>query len=232
MIKQCHVCGKEKEHKSWKSTTCDTCLASGVKYCSDCNTVQPLSNYQLCRGKPIGRCRRCENTRSYQGKINRGYLDRPDVREKLNDSSRINKQKVCKDPIRLRAIYDRHNERLRERYATSINYRQKRLNSITVRRAKESYAGKCTGDDWQDALDFFENSCAYCGVTEKLYQDHVVTISKEGKNNISNIVPACLRCNSSKHNKDMEVWYRTREYFSESRLKDIRAYMEVMTCSR
>ena len=38
---------------------------------------------------------------------------------------------------------------------------------------------------------------------ENLTVDHVVPLSKEGKHDIENIVPACKSCNSKKHNTSL-----------------------------
>lgn len=47
-----------------------------------------------------------------------------------------------------------------------------------------------------------ENSiCEFCKSKEKLHMDHILPISKGGKNEISNIQILCQKCNSSKSNK-------------------------------
>lgn len=224
MLKICNACGQEKEHKSWKSTTCDECLAKGIKFCSECNEVFPVSNFQLCRGKPIGRCRQCENKRSYEGKKQSGYLDRPDIIAKRNEESRICKAKVHQDPIRRRQIYDRHNERLRERYKQDANYKEKVIASN--RKYKEGLQGILTADDWEDALIFFEVRCAYCGSDDKLSRDHIVAVSKGGLNERTNVIPCCISCNSSKNNNSMEIWYKNQKFFSEKRFAKILEWKE------
>lgn len=52
---------------------------------------------------------------------------------------------------------------------------------------------------WQGILRMFRYRCAYCGKGGKLTQDHITPITKRGGHTASNVVPACQRCNSSKH---------------------------------
>ena len=68
----------------------------------------------------------------------------------------------------------------------------------------------------------FGNCCAYCGCAGDMEIEHVVPISRGGAHDISNIVPACASCNSSKSAKEMEGWYKERPYFCELRLQRIR----------
>lgn len=67
--------------------------------------------------------------------------------------------------------------------------------------------------EWLDCLEFFNDSCAYCGISEAdalkqynhlLHKEHV---EHYGANDITNCVPACRVCNSSKHLFDLNEWY-------------------------
>lgn len=50
--------------------------------------------------------------------------------------------------------------------------------------------------------------CVYCG--EPATQvDHIVPVSKGGTDDVSNLVPACRSCNSSKGNRDVDEWRST-----------------------
>lgn len=70
---------------------------------------------------------------------------------------------------------------------------------------------RITGEEWQQIVDRSKGRCIYCGQTpDKLTQDHVVPLSKGGTHTASNIVPACLPCNSSKGNKDLDEFLRRR----------------------
>lgn len=219
MRKICGACGEEQEHKSWKSTTCEKCLETGIKKCSTCEQVLPIERFQLCRGKPIGRCSTCENKASYDKKKASGYLDRPDVREKRNASSRATHSKARQDEAKKRAAYDRHNARLKERRQTDAEYYEKVIASN--RAYKDSLEGVLYAQDWQDAKVFFNNTCAYCGVDSKLTREHVIPVSQGGLNVRSNVIPACTSCNSSKYNKHMHEWYTQQKFFSKERLAKI-----------
>src|ERR1035437_2924333 len=59
--------------------------------------------------------------------------------------------------------------------------------------------GSHTFGEWRALLEDSGYACSYCGCTDKpLARDHVIPISRGGSNYISNIVPACKPCNSSK----------------------------------
>lgn len=219
MIKVCKVCGQEKEHKSWKANTCNECLEAGLKWCSECQTVQHIENFHLCRGKPIGRCKQCEIKISHRKKVDSGYFSRPEVVAARNKSSRECHAKKLADPVRRQEVYDRHNERLRERYATDEAYRLKRIEDINIRKGRE--IGHVSSDDWSRCMQHFNSSCAYCGADTKLTRDHVKPVIHGGLNESVNVVPACLSCNTSKRDKDMLTWYTTQSFFSEERLNQI-----------
>jgi 5-methylcytosine-specific restriction endonuclease McrA len=70
---------------------------------------------------------------------------------------------------------------------------------------------------WKD----FDNSCAYCGHKPadplELEVEHVQPISQGGPHTLSNIVPACKACNTSKHKHDMVKWYRKQPFYDKKR---------------
>lgn len=79
------------------------------------------------------------------------------------------------------------------------------------------------------ALEYFNNECAYCGVSLKgdyasvfiKTKDHVVPRSRNG--NIT--VPCCLRCNSLKSDKSLENWYYLQDFYSDKRHQKIIDYI-------
>ena len=80
---------------------------------------------------------------------------------------------------------------------------------------KRSLPVTLTHTDIAVALEWFGHACAYYGVVLYKYRtrtlDHVVPLSRRGPTTPCNIVPACRSCNSSKNDKDLKVWLRSRK---------------------
>ncbi|SIR88139.1 HNH endonuclease [Haladaptatus litoreus] len=61
-------------------------------------------------------------------------------------------------------------------------------------------------DKYQLQEDY--GTCIYCGEEGKTTFDHVIPLSNGGADTISNQVPACKSCNSSKGSKDVIEWHQ------------------------
>jgi len=96
------------------------------------------------------------------------------------------------NPERVRANVRRANHRRRARLAGS--------NSPGV-----------TREEWAAVVEFFDGCCAYCGkpATEL---DHIVPISRGGRDALDNVQPACRKCNASKNSKLLGEWLATSPY--------------------
>ncbi len=100
--------------------------------------------------------------------------------------------------------------------------------SATRRRSRKLKApiNDFVGSDWNDALEYFNSECAYCGNHKKdLHQDHVVPLSKSGSNTKTNIIPACPTCNNNKKARLLEEWYHKKEFYSREREGKILKWM-------
>jgi 5-methylcytosine-specific restriction endonuclease McrA len=71
----------------------------------------------------------------------------------------------------------------------------------------------------------FDHCCAYCGTNGDLHMEHVIPISKGGEHHLGNIVPACQRCNYSKHTSEAQAWYRSQSFFDETRWHHIQSLL-------
>jgi len=108
--------------------------------------------------------------------------------------------------------------------AYRLYHRQKSKHYKALRRgnASELISGQSLLQRWKQ----FDHCCAYCGAAEhrsaELEIEHVVPISKGGPHLLSNIVPACTSCNSSKRRQELETWMRQQPFFDQGRLDRIK----------
>lgn len=89
-----------------------------------------------------------------------------------------------------------------------------------------------TDEEWFACLDYFNQSCAYCGLSEadqfnhynhQFHREHVIP---SGSNYIDNCVPACTKCNVSKHDTEFNDWYNeSNKTFSKRRYNKIVNWM-------
>lgn len=120
----------------------------------------------------------------------------------------------------------------RYRYLVDQSYRlyhrQKAKHYKAMRRGNvaELISGERLLQRWKQ----FDCCCAYCGTPEhqsaELEIEHIVPISKGGPHLLSNIVPACARCNDSKGSKDVETWMRQQPFFDVDRFSKIKSFIE------
>lgn len=92
-----------------------------------------------------------------------------------------------------------------------------------------------TKEEWEQCKVYFDYRCAYCGISEveakkkfgnSLHKEHV---DHEGSNDITNCVPSCKGCNSSKWKYSFEEWYiEKNEVFSEERLNKINKWLKIV----
>lgn len=79
---------------------------------------------------------------------------------------------------------------------------EKRRQLGQQRRARlRGVSGTFTAKTFVELCAAHDNKCLCCGAEGKLTADHVIPLSKGGSNDISNIQPLCLTCNSRKHTK-------------------------------
>lgn len=100
-------------------------------------------------------------------------------------------------------------QRRKERYRTDPVFRQKRIAegrfAGKIRKARlRGSRGTFTRREWEDLCASYGNRCLCCGSEGPLTADHIVPVSKGGKNTIDNIQPLCMPCNSRKQTKSTD----------------------------
>ena len=171
-----------------------------------CNSPKGQETRRRYRESPEGQAAKLRYQNSPHAKeFRRLYFQSPKGKEV---------QRRCESSAKTKEVRRRYrsSERGREvkRLGVARRYARKRNNLVIP----------YTPDDIQKIKEFFDNCCAYCGVSlEKGCQiDHVVPIAKGGADAIFNLVPACPRCNNSKNDRLLEEWYCQQEFFSVERL--------------
>jgi 5-methylcytosine-specific restriction endonuclease McrA len=80
------------------------------------------------------------------------------------------------------------------------------VNGHQAKRRYHLQHGGYTQDQWDCLVAEWNNRCAYCGIDAKLEADHVAPLSRGGKHDITNILPACGTCNRQKGARFVIEW--------------------------
>lgn len=94
---------------------------------------------------------------------------------------------------------DRLRRRAKERYQLQ-EVRERRAHWQNARRLRQlTNGGAHTLAEWRHLVELHDHRCAYCGRNDRrLSRDHIRPVSRGGRDDISNILPACRPCNSAK----------------------------------
>lgn len=160
----------------------------------------------------------------------------PEGKERLKVQRKIEREKKRQD-LEKKKEEEKRQERLdvvdkfMELNKASIESNRKRNREIArnnqqLRKARENEViSDFTVTQWENVKEFFSQICAYCGCDNDLTQDHFIPVSKAGPYTIDNIIPVCLSCNSSKHNKDFDKWYPYFCNYSKEREDKVYLYL-------
>lgn len=188
------------------------------KVCKSCNEEKELGEFGSVNRKkkasgeeyiyyyPV--CKRCTYKRDWEWKKNN--------RDKYNAIVKRTEKKNAEKRKAGRKQWRQENPDKIKEYAN--DYKQKQF--------------KLTGKEWKACKLYFNNSCAYCGMTgleakEKynkgLHKEHAIN---EGNNDLSNCVTSCTGCNSTKGKDDYTYWYTSENpIYNETRLEVIEKWL-------
>ena len=163
---------------------------SGLKRCKYCREIKPIEIY-----KQVGKTRLCEFCPDCESRHKREKSEYDNKYFQLNKEYKKEYYNKWKDNG--------------GRYIRNINEQNRRTKI-------KSNENTLTIDEWNECLQYFDNSCAYCGANniDILSQDHVIPVSNGGGYVKNNIVPACKSCNSSKINKPLIDFYKYKDSFT------------------
>lgn len=139
-----------------------------------------------------------EQEHARQARYRAAQRSQKPARKALTPAQKVEaKRQRCRDYYQKNksAISRRHNARKAQRRAMK---RHAPVNDLTARQwedIKAAYGYRCV---------YCPDSCQECkGKAHPLTQEHLTPLSKQGSHTVSNVVPACLSCNSSRGNRGL-----------------------------
>ena len=115
--------------------------------------------------------------------------------------------------LRFREWYEKNRERSAQRQRDWRARNPEALQAQANRRraAKANAPGDGVGaKQWREAIASYCGLCAHCARARQSDMDHVDPLSSGGAHDITNVVPACSSCNTSKNNTTLVVWLAKR----------------------
>lgn len=109
------------------------------------------------------------------------------------------------------------------RYLTDLGYRlyHRQKSKFYKAQKRGNHCVMLTSQQLLERWVAFNYRCAYCGKRDhpkaELEIEHVVAIGNGGPHDMSNIVPACTDCNTSKRLEDAFTWYSQQLFFKPER---------------
>lgn len=204
-------------------------MENNQKQCNICKKVKQITEFYATKNKKsdgseyiyyLPYCKECNKEKNRKWAI-----DNP---EKIAEKRR-------RENITRRDYISQHKKDNREMYSTFLrnwqrNNKDKVKKSIDKRKQNKTY--NINSKEWDSCKKYFNYCCAYCGISEieakkqqgqNLHKEHVDT---EGANDLSNCVPACRKCNSSKWMHKLEDWYNeANNNYTYERLEKINKWL-------
>jgi 5-methylcytosine-specific restriction endonuclease McrA len=215
-------CTPTCQHRAWrkihrppKITACITCngaLVPGRRLCAECvekTAWQRKPSEQRQRDYESGYRHYAQNRERILHAIKMRRLENP---ERFHEYDRRAKA---------RAKLKHGEDAIREQQRLYAGERAKRDPAFRKRRQliamayvarKRNAEGSFSLRDWQRLLDRYRGLCAYCATRPATEQEHVIPLSRGGRNTIGNILPACRPCNTSKNDRLLIEWRSANGY--------------------
>ena len=182
-----------------------------------------LENFYKNNSSPDGLypyCKRCNvrKTVKYQ-------------RENKERTRKYNKENIKKESVRERRHGYVTDRRYSEKYKEwQLNHPDK-IKEYRLNR-EQNKTHKINSKEWTSCKEYFDNECADCGLPLdkhfnmfageiKLTDFHREHVNHSGENDLSNCVPSCKGCNSSKGTHILEEWYIRQKFYSKEKLDKI-----------
>lgn len=208
----------------------------GFRYCPKCQTMKTIDEFELYkkgkyRRRECHECRKSHNRKYAQEHkeeaaeyrknnkhlIKKGYIKHRKLNP-LYDSINSKKRRKLKPDETREGIKD-WQKRNRDKYLTAKTAREARR-----RARKENLPNTLTADEWRYCLGYFNYQCLTCGTRLKVVCDHWIPLSDKNCPGtiLSNSIPLCQTCNSSKGGKNPDEWLHEKFDPNDSQMfKDV-----------
>jgi len=213
--KKCSACGEIKLISDFYTTpnyyNTNTVYHMGI--CKKCSNVSCQERYHSPEGQAKAREYGKIYRQSPNGKeaLKRGikkYYQTPHGKEMARFEQK--KYKESEHGKQKRAEYEKTLEVRQRRSAwkkteagklSIANYNHRRR----INKNQSDY--RLTQKDWDEILECYNHSCAYCKTPNiTLTIEHVIPLSRGGTHTKDNLIPACTHCNYSKQDKLIGEW--------------------------
>jgi hypothetical protein len=178
-----------------------------IKHCNECGNDYPKTEEYFYKqntkhGKIIlkSECKTCTKNRY------KSWREENPKKRKENYKRQNSKEK------KLYNIKKKNKERRENgKYGEWQRNNPEKIKKYNKNHTKKKH--KINEQEWNNCKAYFNNICAYCGMTEKehrkiykqdLHKEHVID---DGRNDLKNCVPSCKICNSEKHETSLNNWY-------------------------
>ena len=91
-------------------------------------------------------------------------------------------------------------------------------------------SGKAARKRFRQSIKDEWGCCAYCGKNQiHLTLDHIRPRVRGGSSMRSNLIPACVQCNSQKGSAEWKAWFEAQAFFSAARAARIEVWTKPRT---
>lgn len=194
------------------------------KTCKICNINKPSDEFYKNKANKDGLhsyCKKCLSKKSYKYNKENPEKHREGRRKAENTEHGKSVKRNMNKKIREEGKYRKWQEENRDKIK---EYNKKR-------RLNKSHT--ISEEELNMIYEYADNSCMYCGMTEedsiqkfnqKLHKDHAYN---DGSDSIDNCVLACKSCNSSKHDKNWDEWYKGKGFYIEEKFIAIKHWLSL-----
>jgi HNH endonuclease len=179
------------------------------KICTACHVSKPMEEFRSDKYRIDGKTLRCRKCLKEAGKEFEKRRIRPPAYY-VRCKARYRERRATELHV-LKANWQRSGKAYRQKHPTKRSDYDKSHPEIQANKHRRRRAAKLsaplndfTPEQWEEMKAACGFRCTYCGKKRKqLTQDHITPLIKGGSHTASNIVPACLSCNSIKHDGDI-----------------------------